>query len=167
MVAKLTRLTHKIAILLHLMAESCTICSSRSRRPVRKLLDSSSYMNMYIVFSALTTRTTSLLGNDRSCLCYALWIYVPPNKLSQSIETRSCSVPFSPHRPGILDLPNGIRCFVASWKYLTKIILNFSQLKSSALLYVLFRFQRFQHNNSKIFLVSSEKRESIVEIESW
>jgi hypothetical protein len=39
MAAKLTRLTHKIAIQLHLVAESCTICSSRSRRPVRKLLD--------------------------------------------------------------------------------------------------------------------------------
>jgi len=39
MVAKLTRLTHKIAIQLHLMAQSRTICSSRSRRPVRKLLD--------------------------------------------------------------------------------------------------------------------------------
>jgi hypothetical protein len=30
MVTKLTRLTHKIAIQLYLMAESCTICSSRS-----------------------------------------------------------------------------------------------------------------------------------------
>jgi hypothetical protein len=38
MAAKLTRLTHKTAIQLHLVAESCTICSSRSRRPVRKLL---------------------------------------------------------------------------------------------------------------------------------
>jgi len=43
MVAKLIRLTHKIAIQLHLVAESCTICSSRSRRPVRKLLDTLSY----------------------------------------------------------------------------------------------------------------------------
>jgi hypothetical protein len=42
--AKLTRLTHKIAIQLHLVAESCTICSSRSRRPVRKLLDAPSYV---------------------------------------------------------------------------------------------------------------------------
>jgi hypothetical protein len=41
-VAKLTRLTHKIAIRLHLVAESCTICSSRSRQPVRKLLDTPS-----------------------------------------------------------------------------------------------------------------------------
>jgi len=43
MVAKLTRPTHKIAIQLHFVAESCTICRSRSRRPVRKLLDTSSY----------------------------------------------------------------------------------------------------------------------------
>jgi len=42
--AKLTRLTHKIAIQLLLMGESFTICSSRSRRPVRKLLDTPSYV---------------------------------------------------------------------------------------------------------------------------
>jgi len=39
MAAKLTKLTYKIAIQLHLLAESCIICGSRSRRPVRKLLD--------------------------------------------------------------------------------------------------------------------------------
>jgi len=39
MAAKLTRLTHKIAIRLHLVAESCTISSSRSRMSVLKLLD--------------------------------------------------------------------------------------------------------------------------------
>jgi hypothetical protein len=44
MAAKLTRLTHKIAIQLHLVAESCTIYSSRSRRSVRKLLDTPSYL---------------------------------------------------------------------------------------------------------------------------
>jgi hypothetical protein len=43
MAAKLTRLTHKIAIQLHLVVESCTICRYRSRRPVRKLLDAPSY----------------------------------------------------------------------------------------------------------------------------
>jgi hypothetical protein len=43
MAAKLTRITHKIAIQLQLVAESWTICSSRSRRPVRKLLDTPSY----------------------------------------------------------------------------------------------------------------------------
>jgi hypothetical protein len=48
MAAKLTRLTHKIAIQLPLVAESCTISSSRSRRPVRKLLDTPSY-NSYIM----------------------------------------------------------------------------------------------------------------------
>jgi hypothetical protein len=43
MVAKFTRLTHKITIQLQLVAESCTICSSPSRWPVRKLLDTPSY----------------------------------------------------------------------------------------------------------------------------
>jgi hypothetical protein len=37
MAAKLTRLTYKIAIQLHLVAKSSTIRSSRSRLPVRKL----------------------------------------------------------------------------------------------------------------------------------
>jgi hypothetical protein len=39
MAAKLTRLTHRVAIQLHLVAESCTICGSPSRRPAWKLLD--------------------------------------------------------------------------------------------------------------------------------
>jgi hypothetical protein len=43
MAAKLTRLTHKIAMQLHLVTENCTICSSRCRRPVRKLLYKHSY----------------------------------------------------------------------------------------------------------------------------
>jgi hypothetical protein len=42
-VAKLTRLTHKIAIQLHLVVESCTICSSHARWPVWTLLDTPSY----------------------------------------------------------------------------------------------------------------------------
>jgi hypothetical protein len=44
MVAKLTKLTHKITIQLHLVAENCTVCLSRSRRPVRKLMDTPSYV---------------------------------------------------------------------------------------------------------------------------
>jgi len=47
MAAKLTRLTHKIAIQLLLVAENCTICGSRSRRPVRKLLDTPPYVVLY------------------------------------------------------------------------------------------------------------------------
>jgi hypothetical protein len=51
---KLTRLTHKIATQLHLVAESCTIYSSRSRRPARKLLDTLSYLISPYVKVALT-----------------------------------------------------------------------------------------------------------------
>jgi hypothetical protein len=43
MAAKLTRLTHKIAIQLDLAKEICTVCSFRSRRPVRKLSDRPSH----------------------------------------------------------------------------------------------------------------------------
>jgi len=43
MAAKVTRLTHKIATQLQLVTEGCTICSSRSRRPVWKLLETPSY----------------------------------------------------------------------------------------------------------------------------
>jgi hypothetical protein len=47
MAAKLTRLTHKIEIQLHLVADSCTIYSSRSRRLVWKLLVTPSYTMTY------------------------------------------------------------------------------------------------------------------------
>jgi hypothetical protein len=47
MAAKLTRSIHNIAIQLHLVAESCTICSSRSRSPVRKLLVTPSYIHSH------------------------------------------------------------------------------------------------------------------------
>jgi len=43
MAAKLTRMTHKIPIQLHLVTERYTIRSFRSKRPVWKLLDTSSY----------------------------------------------------------------------------------------------------------------------------
>jgi len=43
MAQKLARLTHKIAIQPHLMAESCTVCSFRSMWSVRKLFDTPSY----------------------------------------------------------------------------------------------------------------------------
>jgi len=53
MTAKLTRLTHKVALQLHLVAKSCTICSSRSRQPVRKLLVTPSYVRNRCVAEVL------------------------------------------------------------------------------------------------------------------
>jgi len=44
MAAKFTRLTHKIVVQLHLVAESCTICSSHFRQPLWKLLDTPLYI---------------------------------------------------------------------------------------------------------------------------
>jgi hypothetical protein len=59
MAAKLTRLTHKIAIQLHLVAERCIIRSSRSKRPVRKLFDTPAY-----VLSASRHRTRYYGASD-------------------------------------------------------------------------------------------------------
>jgi hypothetical protein len=47
MVAKLTILTHKIALELHLVAEGYTVCSSSSRKLVRQLLVTPSYVALY------------------------------------------------------------------------------------------------------------------------
>jgi hypothetical protein len=60
MAAKLARLTHKIMIQLHLVAESCTICSSHSRRPIRKLLDTPS------------SSSDGMLGADRKQTFYKI-----------------------------------------------------------------------------------------------
>jgi hypothetical protein len=72
MAAKLTRLTHKIAIQLYLVAESCTIRSSRSRRPVRKLLDAlvifGGYASLSIPKRILTLKSeqnTAIVMNNR------------------------------------------------------------------------------------------------------
>jgi hypothetical protein len=59
---KLTTLTHKIVIQLHLVAENCTICSSRSRRPVRKLLDTLTYLLFPHLFSSLTCIFLNYIG---------------------------------------------------------------------------------------------------------
>jgi len=74
MALELTRLTHKIAIQLHLVVESCIIYSFRSRRPVRKLLDTPWYMYISplcfwlalntICYFALDTLTILLFTNS-------------------------------------------------------------------------------------------------------
>jgi hypothetical protein len=50
MAAKLSRLTQKIEIQLHLVAESCIFCSSCFRRPVRKLLVTPLYFRFPVRF---------------------------------------------------------------------------------------------------------------------
>jgi hypothetical protein len=67
MAAKLTRLTHKIAIQLHLVAESCATFSSRSRGPVRKLLDTPSYIVVIRIYSP-TGNYSSYLKTQNSLL---------------------------------------------------------------------------------------------------
>jgi hypothetical protein len=68
MAAKFTRLTHKVAIQLHLVAERCTICSSRSRRPVRKLLDTPSYSPILFDHCRSSTITEYVVQPNWYCL---------------------------------------------------------------------------------------------------
>jgi hypothetical protein len=71
MAAKLNRLAHKIAIQVHLVADSCTICSPRSRRPVRKLLDTTSYVyyrdNFACGTPCLSERVSGECQSDYEC----------------------------------------------------------------------------------------------------
>jgi hypothetical protein len=73
MAAKLTRMIHKIAIHLNLVAESCTICSSRSRRPVRKLLDTPSYATLRYAMLCYAMLCYAMLCY--AMLCYAMLWY--------------------------------------------------------------------------------------------
>jgi hypothetical protein len=85
MAAKLNKLTHKIAIQLHLVAESCIICSSCSRRTVRELLDTPSYLpvsQVWLLPSGFRRKT--LCWNTASIVC------LRPSVLLQKFERRFC-----------------------------------------------------------------------------
>jgi hypothetical protein len=89
MAAKFTRQIHKIAIQLHLVAESSIICSSRSRRPVRKLSDTSPYV--FIMTWCLVKHR----GNcDVTSTFSKAWPLVPGLSVSQGIYSpRELKVP--------------------------------------------------------------------------
>jgi hypothetical protein len=77
MEVKLTRLAHKIAIQMHLVAERCNICSSRSRRPVPKLLDTLSYIYMLFTF----TVCNAIKMKERQFVLVHLHLYPVVKKL--------------------------------------------------------------------------------------
>jgi hypothetical protein len=79
MAAELTRLTYKKAIQPHLVAESCTICSSSSRRSVRKLLDTPSYRGMMLEANTSLQNTVIinswlLWAGTTTQASYATWL---------------------------------------------------------------------------------------------
>jgi hypothetical protein len=98
MAAKLPRLTHKIAIQPHPVAESCIICSSRSRRPVLKLLDTPSYTSRAEGSRRLRSRVrialrTSVLKQwQESC-----WVSFFPFSGRQSYKVTKPNVFLWPH----------------------------------------------------------------------
>jgi hypothetical protein len=95
MVAKLTRLAHKIAIQLNLVAESCSICSSRFRRPVRKLLDTTSYTSLSCLCCvSFYERCISMDWRriDSRIYGYNSIVYSPPFRYILSIANVNCTV---------------------------------------------------------------------------
>jgi hypothetical protein len=70
MTAKLTWLTHRILIQLHLVAGSYTICSSRARQPVRKLMD----ISLYDIDNSSRFRY-SVSNYITSCHCYLYMLF--------------------------------------------------------------------------------------------
>jgi len=90
MAAKLTRLTHKIAIQLHVVAESCTICSSRSRQPVWKLLDTSS--NLFVYLFIYRSANLSLKSDHQKLKSFHLihfLVFSIINNMNLALELRS------------------------------------------------------------------------------
>jgi hypothetical protein len=83
MAATVTRLTYKIAIQLNLMTEICTVCSSRSRRPVQKRLDTPSYIIHLPLNDGPQKEERWRRGNlrinisSRSCLNSFYWFILP------------------------------------------------------------------------------------------
>jgi hypothetical protein len=73
--AKFTRLTHKIAIQLHIFAENCTICSSLSRRPVRKRLDTPSYLFTYLLTYSVVQDIPWKADSQSTCQTVACFLY--------------------------------------------------------------------------------------------
>jgi hypothetical protein len=80
--AKLTILTHKTAIQLHLVAESCTICCSRSRRPVRKLLVTPLYFDKVVVLGEVN----NVFIYVKSIPLTALWTLITNAVMTQRPE---------------------------------------------------------------------------------
>jgi hypothetical protein len=72
---KLARLTQKIAIRLHLAAESCTVCNSRSKRPDRKLLDTPSHMLQFLCHGCAWIRS----GSVHKWICTRIGVFLSPS----------------------------------------------------------------------------------------
>jgi hypothetical protein len=91
MAAKLTRLTLKVETQLHLVAECCTICSSRYRQPVRKLLDTAWYSALRNV-----TASETQMRNE-----YSIFIVEPDGKVKVTVKLTLC-FSWAPSHEGVL-----------------------------------------------------------------
>jgi hypothetical protein len=77
MAANLTWLNTEIYTQMHVVAESCTVCSSSSRRPVRKLLDTPTYCEMFVSLRTMTfVVLTRSLENVYKMSWHWMWLVI-------------------------------------------------------------------------------------------
>jgi hypothetical protein len=88
MAVKLTRLTHKIAIQLHLMAESCTICSSRSSRGQAGNFWIKPCINLLAALFACSLLSLILREERRLCACVCEWMYRPYREVTEMVQVK-------------------------------------------------------------------------------
>jgi hypothetical protein len=112
MSAKLTRLTHKIAIQLHVVAESCTICSSR---PQATSPETFGYTLVYIHLSAEQTSGIRTLKIDSELQSGIVICYI-------SLPTLSCDsvIPLKPPFEGyvlclVIITHTCLKCLAGLW----------------------------------------------------
>jgi hypothetical protein len=87
MATQLNRLTHKIVLQLHLVAESCTICTSRSRQPVRKPLDTPSYVDWNALAQEMLSARLLLVQELTPRLLRSTYLVVCLSSLMIGIQT--------------------------------------------------------------------------------
>jgi hypothetical protein len=108
MAANFARLNHKIELQLHLGAESRTICSSLSRRPVRKLLDTPSYL-CHVYYYSSASDCFLLKVKVKLSLCFFNWAprhegvlgewgYSSSHSLTSALDGGEWSAPATLHR---------------------------------------------------------------------
>jgi hypothetical protein len=81
MVARLTRLTQKIAILLHLVAENCTTCCSGSQWWVQELSDMPSYSTSLPSAASLSQKLVLKYTEEEVTLCITVMYIIFPAKV--------------------------------------------------------------------------------------
>jgi hypothetical protein len=104
--AKLTRLTHKIVIQVHLVAENCIICISCSRQPVRKRLDTRSYQRLVDILNRSHNATIKKFLEPTCEVRLMVSLAVPRIRTVTSFFEHTCWLIFGSWRSRLITKTN-------------------------------------------------------------